>query len=465
MDEFKKDIKAEQEAKHVRDINLLNMIESRIMEIVQIEDECKKKLPKLFSQRLPRFMRRRAACHDIKRMPRKLRPHIDSNLKPRKSLLKYRQKKRFRKHKRILKRHARHKYRDLDKCLMHKWFAKRFKMSSQGPLNHVPLYNSTKNQRNLYRQTRFGCAFISMAHLAAIQLTFVPDLTVGTLRCQLMQLNQLAFEISGFTFNARALGNTNYEILIHLYEPIENASVERDYICSVMAHLNNIGSVECPEKTKQQRDTSRPPAQLTLWVPREKVKDVTNHLMIIAEQLNENKFVLKKISPSEETRVRLVGPDAWTQAVRVSEHLSDDSDTVKIDATKTNPVKPSKASQTDMKVGEDCDPLRPIHTNAQDDASQRLGSANDYKGSSFGLTIGRYVEEKFVDFIYYNTEPRVVDLIFKTKKGRHLWYQLVKNKAHLVGGYRDLDRLLPAQKYKLIPDHIVSRADANAMQV
>lgn len=57
-----------------------------------------------------------------------------------------------------------------------------------------------------------------------------------------------------------------------------------------------------------------------------------------------------------------------------------------------------------------------------------------------------------------------MDLIFKGKQGRLLWHILVKNKAHLVGGYRDLDRLLPVKKYKLIPDHIGAQADDNAMQ-
>lgn len=382
MDEFKKDLKAEREAKHIKDINLLNMIESRIMEIVQIEDECKKKLPKLYSQRLPRFMRRRAACHDIRRIPRRLRPSSASHLKPRKGLLKYRRKKRFQKHKRILKRHTRHKYKDLNKCLMHKWFAKRFKMCQQSSLIHVPLYNNTKNQRNLYRQTRYGCAFISMAHLNALQLTFDPCLSVGELKCQLMQLNQLAFEISGFTFNARALSNTNYETLIHLYKPTDKPSTERDYICSVMAHLGGVGNIECPERTKQYRDASRQPAQLTIWVPKEKLKDLADYLNQVAENFGEKRFSLRKISPAEQTRVRLVGPDAWDQAMRVSAEAAP--------LASPSPAPDAKPIvQVDTKLGVKLDSrgdavdepskITLVHHVAQNDAVQRLGSANDYR--------------------------------------------------------------------------------------
>lgn len=303
-----------------------------------------------------------------------------------------------------------------------------------------------------------------MAHLNAIQLTFNSSLSVGELKCQLMQLNQLAFEISGFTFNARALSNTNYETLIHLYKPTENAIIEREYICSIMARLSSIGNIECPERAKQHKDASKPPTRLIMWVPKEKLRDLVDYLNHIAEHMEEKKFTVSKILPSEQTRIRLVGPDAWTQAVKVSSETAPLAGQPTAIETKLSTTKLDAKPECQVDVPNESIETTSAHYLAQGDASQRLGSANDYRGSSFGLTIGRYVEEESVDFIYYNTEPKVVDLIFKGKRGRLLWHILVKNKAHLVGGYRDLDRLLSIEKYKLVPDHIAARAEENAMQ-
>lgn len=395
MDQFRKETQAKQAISSRDEINLLNMIESRIMEVIQIEDECKKKLPKLYHQRLARFMRRRAASHNIKRLPRKFRPPANSSYgtKSRKKLLKYRQRLRFRKHKRILRKHRGHNYKDPNKCLLHNWFAKRFRMISEGELKHVPLHNSTKNQRNLYRQTRYGCAYLSLAHLVPIQLELGCQADSFISTNQLENLNKFTMGTSGFTFCAKSLARGNYETVVHLYKL--NTS-PREYLCYSLVSLSGCRDREKPLDLK-----------LTLWVPRVNYEEVFEILASISRGC-VNEFVIKRINPRDWIRVRLLGPEARDEALKIANNESE-------------------------------------HKSASQDTDMRLNS-------SLGLTIGRYIDEKSTSFTYYNTKPHTVDIVFKSKEGKMLWYKLIKNRAHLVGGYRDLDRLLVSECFQIKPD-------------
>ena len=376
MEEFRDELESAKAKKAENlSINLLKMIESRIGEIVKIEGELKKKCPKLFQQRLPRFMRRRAASHQIKRIPKKYRPVNFSSKEPTK-LLRFRRKSRFIKHKRILKRHARHSYRDPNKSVLHKWFAKRFKISKE---DQVPLYNNTKNQRNLYRQTRYGCAYLSLAELICLRV--MGEINTTTIE----RLNELTKSVSGFTFAARALEQDRYEVAVHIYKHLDKTNSK--CICPVLVSKH---------KNKY----------LNLWVPREHELEVQN----LISGLN---VPVERVKPRDETRIRLVGPYAREEAAKLAE-------------------------------------CKKVHETAIEDVDKRL-----LRNLKFGLTIGRHLEEKHINFTYYQTHPFAVDLVFKGKPGRMLWHTLIKNKAHLVGGKRDVGRLLAnKQCFWLVPDQI-----------
>lgn len=376
-----------------QDLNLLGMIESRIMEVIQIEDECKKKLPKLFHQRLPRFMRRRAACHNPKRLPKKLRPTkpTDFGSKSRAALLKYRRRLKFRKNKRILVKHARHKYKDPDKSLLHKWFAKRFKMETQSEqLRHMPIHNSTKNRRNLYRQSRSGCAYIALGHLSAIKLKFQLSKDDLDLSSHLELLNRICREISGFTFLAKSLRSGRYEIAIHLFDPDRQS---KTHTCVSLVTIS-------------QR--SEDLLYLTLWVPRDKLTEVTCSLDLISKE-SDRKFSIERIYPKDCVRIRLVGPSAYKEAMRIADNKDN-------------------------------------HLTAIKDVEERLSE-------KMGSTIGRHLQEEQASFTYYNTVPMTVDVVFKNSGGRLLWHKLVKNRAHLVGGYRDIGDLLKEDCFQIKPDY------------
>jgi hypothetical protein len=287
------DLKKTDQAEDPNQLNLLRMVESRIVEIVQIENDVKKKYPKLFQQRLPRYMRRRAASHNPIRVPKWCRS-TKMTAKKRSKLFLYRRRIRFIKHKRILKRHARHRFKNPQKTLLHKWFAKRFKMGKdpQDGLEFVPLHNNTKNFRNLYRQTKYGCAYISMAHLVAFKINANYD--TGTIE----KLNRLTRTISGFTFAARALESGRYEVVIHLYET--SATSRRNRKCPQGAY-----KYVCPAIV--HNDTTH----WTIWVPK-------NARETVEKLLATTQLPYRLVAPSDATRVRLVGPDAHREAARIA---------------------------------------------------------------------------------------------------------------------------------------------------
>lgn len=388
MDQFREDLK--KTARSGEELNLLRMLESRICEVIQIEKEVKKKHPKLFTQRLPRYMRRRAASHNPNRIPKWLRNSTSKRAqdkltsRERYRLYKYRMKLRLAKHKRILKRHSLHRFKDPNKSLLHKWFAKRFKMlTKEANLEWVPSHNNTKNFRNLYRQTRYGCAYFLLGQLVAFKLE--ATLSAPTIA----KLNEFCNSTSGFTFAARSLENGNYEVVIHLYEVSldEEGKKQYDHVCPAFVSANVKGKT------------------LSLWVPRVTADMVEN-------MLNDTQLAYEKLPPRETVRLRLVGPDARREAMKLA----------------TDPG---------------------AHESAITDTDRRL-----LRSQKFGLTIGRHVEELNASFTYYQTDPQSVDLILRNKKaGRMMWHKLVKNRAHLVGGKRDVEELFKDKEcFQLKPD-------------
>lgn len=429
MDEFADEIRAQQEASKqtLESVNLQSLIESRITEIISIENECKTKLPKQMFQRLPRFMRRRAACSDIGRVPKKYRSHVTKNFgsKTRAKLMRHRRKTQYKKNKRILKRHSRRKVKDPTKSLLHKWFAKRFKMRTDPTCSHMPLHNNTKNQRNLYRQTRSGCCFLSMLHLRPIQIQLCSPKDVLNYDQQLSQLNSMTESAAGFTFKAKALEQGNYEVCIHLYKRAiaeMNASQEianghddaptlqaegtspdaREYLCPAIATLR------CARTTDAQ--CKKNPV-VTLWIPRNRYAEVFDQLDKVRELSKSNMFV-KRMWPQDYARIRLVGPKAREHALKLV---------------------------ADQQV-------KQAHLQAIKEVDLRLSRCPN-------LTIGRHMRGKWLSVTYYSTKPQVVDIMLKGSEGRKLWNGLIKNRAHLVGGYRDLNRLLTDKsQFELAPD-------------
>ena len=139
-------------------LDIEKVLNARLIELNSLSKEIKQKGNKLSLQRIPRFMRRRAASHNPKRVPNKFVKHplpIIGN-----SVLKERRRKQRKKHVNKLKKRLSIKKRNAKegRTLLHIWFRKRFKLIKE--LNYlIPLQNNTKNYRNLHKIATKQCAF------------------------------------------------------------------------------------------------------------------------------------------------------------------------------------------------------------------------------------------------------------------------------------------------------------------
>lgn len=157
------------------EISLIKMIESRYSEINQLVGEIKTKSPKLVSQKFPLHMRRRAASHNINRLPSRTRKLVRKKLagKDMTSQVKERKRKNCKKYQNRKKLEINHAVRESkpDRCLLHLWFVKRFKMISMDNLI-IPNYNTTKNRRKIYRMSKNGCVHFYLPQVQCIQIKY-----------------------------------------------------------------------------------------------------------------------------------------------------------------------------------------------------------------------------------------------------------------------------------------------------
>ncbi|XP_054154470.1 ribonucleases P/MRP protein subunit popl-1-like [Oppia nitens] len=144
---------------HSSDIYLMKQIESHSLELNSLTADCRTKLPKLMSQRLPRFMRRRASSHNPKRVPKSIRLAIEG--KTNDSIEKHKKlknQKKNKKHKKFVneikrKESIQRRNQKSERSVLHVWFAKRFHMKMF--YNRLmPNNNCTKNERILYQNSK-----------------------------------------------------------------------------------------------------------------------------------------------------------------------------------------------------------------------------------------------------------------------------------------------------------------------
>lgn len=142
------------------DVLLLKLIKLRNEELEAINIECKTKLPKQSIQRLPRYMRRRAASNNPKRLPKVIQSRYLDGKRDKTSKVKELRRKQMKKHvnERKSKEQIARREVDANRTLLHIWFAKRFKLELIWSKS-VPISNNTKNQRNLYKMAKSGVCF------------------------------------------------------------------------------------------------------------------------------------------------------------------------------------------------------------------------------------------------------------------------------------------------------------------
>lgn len=135
--------------------------------------------------------------------------------------------------------------------------------------------------------------------------------------------------------------------------------------------------------------------KLLLWIPQNKYESVLEQVMT-----SLNKLDSLSICKGNMMRFRLVGPNCIKEACRIC---------------------PSSGG------------LLGVIKESQ----LRLSQA-------YSASIGRRVtvseNQTSISFIYFNSAPKMIDIILPIKtKSKMVWYELIKNRAHLMGGMRDLE--------------------------
>lgn len=129
-------------------VNIMRFVKARKNEIKFITSVIETKLPKRVIQQLPRHMRRRAASHNPKRLPRRLRERAMKELEKVKKAKRPSRKFR-RKPSKLLEEYNR-RQRNHIWLETHIWFAKRFKMIDIWGYK-LPLYSNEKCLKALYQ--------------------------------------------------------------------------------------------------------------------------------------------------------------------------------------------------------------------------------------------------------------------------------------------------------------------------
>ena len=152
-------------------LDIEKVMNARLIELNSLSKEIKQKDNKLVLQRIPRYMRRRAASHNPKRVPSRYVKHPLTPLAN--SAMKERRRKQRKKHVNRAKQKLSIKRRNKKegRTLLHIWFRKRFSLINE--LDYlIPLRNNTKNYRNLHKASTRQCAFYYQPLSRSLEIKF-----------------------------------------------------------------------------------------------------------------------------------------------------------------------------------------------------------------------------------------------------------------------------------------------------
>lgn len=380
------------------------MIEARGAEILSLNEQCKTKLPKLHSQRLPRFMRRRQASHNPKRLPKSVQlsgarksEEIASSKKKNKK--KYKNKNKVQKsiEKRIDKP---------DRTILHFWFAKRFKLKSIWGCQ-IPIHNCTKNQRNLYKRANNNSVFYYIPFWSCLEF----DYSSSNKQNLVDLLSKFTNEQVGFSFGAKIFDQNDIQGNGVLFKP-------NHYPYQV------IGPVDFMWNSQLNK--------LWLWTHISVYDSLFDE---ITKFNNEPEIKISKKKNCLE-RFRVIGPLSLKTISKLIKFDLNDIQSI------STPNSLTYIQQKDNSV----ELIQPEQSfvwtsNGQDD--------DDEQNSIIICNNNNRYNNKYC-----------VDLITTTNSAKSTWYQLTENRNYLAGGYRDLKSLCLYTSSLMFPD--VGFADSKA---
>ncbi|XP_023230024.1 ribonucleases P/MRP protein subunit POP1-like [Centruroides sculpturatus] len=188
-------------------VDVMRFLKARKNELKFLTSAIETKLPKRIIQQLPRHMRRRAASHNPKRLPRRVRERAMKELekvkKTKRPSRKYRRKPRN-----LLEEYNRRQKNHIW-LETHIWFAKRFKMIEIWGYK-LAYQSNDKCVKALYRSTINHALLQDISYYGCIELS-------GKEEILLQQLSQLTNPDLGLTFGSKLYLNGSREGTVFLF--------------------------------------------------------------------------------------------------------------------------------------------------------------------------------------------------------------------------------------------------------
>ena len=359
--------------------------EARMVELGVLARELKPKSNKLTMQQLPRFMRRRAASHNPKRLPSKRRTKVVAGKGASSQTgQKGRTKQRTKRMKHLGLRRKRYsircRNRKEDRHLLHIWFRKRFAMRSLLGLR-LPSHNNTKNFRNLHQKSAQKCVYF---HLPLYEYLHV--------RCTTQQQLQPFFRIVARLTDHRE--RTDLRLCL-----LKRKELTLDFV--VDQRWNSFFKI------------------IHTHQPADQLADGSHDFLIVAPLLTHwILFDQFKVLCSDESiqvfqgrqqfqRFRLIGPEA---------------------VQKLSQVCLQWASRDECVTG---DEIKSIESIGKGQVKMCLNADAFYDGPANQLSV-LLINQPL------DSRAHCLDVVVPSRCAKRFWYSLVRNRSHLVGGLRDL---------------------------
>ena len=346
------------------------------------------------SQRLPRFMRRRASSHNPKRIPRSVRQLIGKSSDQNKQSDNKKNNTYKRKHVNKKKQQISVKRRSQreDRSVLHIWFAKRFQMVMH--CNRlIPMKNNTKNQRILYHKSKDDVVFYYHSLENCIEIDYS--------NCSEQEVINYLSKFINEEIGSRLEMDKDREVNAIFYDPnnptkpLSPVKLIWSQTGSKLLILNNVCESENIEST----------------------------LIQISDQCLSSKLSIVN-KKNNLDRLRVIGPKTlhllsrclnFDFNVKLS-YNETKSDSIHYFRYNDNTVSAIDSSQTSLFNGEPKD----------DTFSKSLS-----KDFDFALIIkNKALNNRFV-----------IDIIVSSDSVKTLWYRITENRSHRVGGLRDMETM------------------------
>lgn len=185
-----------------RGVNVLDFAEARAVELSSMLKAIRSKSgTKRVFQRLPRHMRRRAMSHNLKRLPRRLRPVASKEIQGSDVFERPSSRRQRRKFKNLQKEYSR-RQRSYLWLETHLWHAKRMHMANKWGYR-LPQYLNAKGVRSTYRSFMYGCLLSDISYYQCIQVCGNMKLIISTLSSLFSTETGLSIGAKAFTSGQR----------------------------------------------------------------------------------------------------------------------------------------------------------------------------------------------------------------------------------------------------------------------